>query len=63
MRVVSGGNPYPRLQRAPRPGVICCLTDVVMPQMSGIDLAAQLLEARPALPVLYMSGYSERNAL
>ena len=34
-----------------------------MPQMSGIDLAAQLLEARPALPVLYMSGYSERNAL
>jgi DNA-binding NtrC family response regulator len=35
------------------------LTDVVMPNLGGPDLATRLLEARPGLKVLYMSGYSE----
>ena len=35
------------------------LTDVVMPNLGGPDLAARLLEMRPGLKVLYMSGYSE----
>ena len=34
------------------------LTDLMMPGMGGIELARRLKERWPALPVLYMSGYS-----
>jgi two-component system cell cycle sensor histidine kinase/response regulator CckA len=35
------------------------LTDVVMPGTSGPELTKQLVEQRPALKVIYMSGYTE----
>ena len=34
------------------------LSDVVMPQMSGPQLAEQLLRERPGVPVLFMSGFA-----
>jgi signal transduction histidine kinase/CheY-like chemotaxis protein len=45
------------------PGQIHLLvTDVVMPEMNGWELAKQLQDERPGLVTLYISGYSEHAA-
>jgi CheY-like chemotaxis protein len=35
------------------------LTDVVLPKLGGREVAEALLEARPGLKVVYMSGYTD----
>jgi two-component system, cell cycle sensor histidine kinase and response regulator CckA len=39
------------------------ITDVVMPEMSGPDLASQISPLRPSVIVLYMSGYTDHALL
>ena len=44
-------------------GVDVLLTDVVMPSGTGPQLAERLLQVRPSLRVVYMSGYTDNNTL
>jgi two-component system cell cycle sensor histidine kinase/response regulator CckA len=39
------------------------VTDVVMPEMGGRELAKQLRGLRPGIPVLYLSGYTDDELL
>jgi two-component system, cell cycle sensor histidine kinase and response regulator CckA len=39
------------------------LTDVIMPQMGGRELAEKLLDLNPNLKILYFSGYTDDNII
>lgn len=39
------------------------VTDVTMPKMNGLEMAKRILLSHPALPILFVSGYSEPPAM
>jgi CheY-like chemotaxis protein len=60
LEALDGGEAELRATSHPGP-LHLLVTDIVMPGMDGLDLARRLLEARPGLRVLLISGYgSER---
>jgi PAS domain S-box-containing protein len=48
-----------RISREYAGSISLMLTDVVMPEMTGLELAARLQARRPDLQVMFMSGYPE----
>ncbi len=59
----SGGPEALRLAGEHAGPIHLLVTDVVMPLMSGTELARKMLELRPALRVLYTSGYTEDHVV
>jgi DNA-binding response OmpR family regulator len=60
-RVLVAGRPSEAEDLAARHvgSIHLLLTDVVMPGDSGAELARRLVTRRPAMRVLYMSGYTD----
>ena len=56
----SGGADALRLAEEYAGPIHLLLTDVMMPGMTGRDLAEQLSPSRPGMKILYISGYGER---
>ena len=61
-RVVSASSAEAALEALAGREVDVLFTDVMMPGMSGIELAERARAMRPDLPVLLASGYSEEMA-
>ena len=59
-RVLPANSPGEAIQLARAQGheIDLLMTDVIMPEMSGRDLAAKLLEIQPGLKRLFMSGHT-----
>ena len=58
--VVAAGTPGEalRLAREHRGNIHLLMTDVIMPEMNGRDLAKRLLSFYPQVKRLFMSGYT-----
>jgi CheY-like chemotaxis protein len=56
LQAADGASALAMVERHGPPDVV--LTDLVMPGISGADLARRLGQRWPALPILFMSGYS-----
>jgi PAS domain S-box-containing protein len=60
--VLMASTPHEAIDIAKHhPGPIdLLLTDVIMPEMTGPALAAQIVAIRPGVKVIYMSGYTDK---
>ncbi len=62
-RILSAGDPAEALEKARNFGgpIDLLLTDIVMPHASGFELARNIVQLRPDVRVLYMSGYTDNQ--
>jgi two-component system cell cycle sensor histidine kinase/response regulator CckA len=63
VRSVASGAEALQVVKAEKAEIDLVLTDLVMPGVSGHELASRLAIMRPATPILYMSGYADRQTV
>jgi len=58
--VLAAGSPSEALDLCRRPElrIDALLTDVIMPEMNGVQLSGAVRELRPGIGIVYMSGYT-----
>ncbi len=56
-RVDVYADPVTAIEAVRTSAPLLVLTDIAMPGMDGFELAAHVREARPGVPVLFMSGH------
>src|SRR5207253_585305 len=59
----AGGAEAMEIGRSFSGPISLLLTDVVMPNMSGRQVADALLGSRPGMKVLYLSGYTDNTVV
>jgi PAS domain S-box-containing protein len=59
VHAMATGSKAVELAQQPGQTIDLLLTDVVMPEMMGNEVAAAVRAAAPGVPALYMSGYAE----
>jgi CheY-like chemotaxis protein len=57
----SAGAALDLVERDARIGLV--LLDFAMPGMNGVELARQVKLKRPAIPILFVTGFADRTAL
>jgi len=58
LEAADGREALDLIQAAPQ-AIDLLLTDVIMPNMGGIDLARRVARVEPRVRILFMSGYSD----
>jgi CheY-like chemotaxis protein len=61
--IAEDGNEALQMAGAYPDPIHLLVTDLVMPNIGGRELAQRLKPLRPGIKVLFMSGYSERSPL
>ncbi len=71
-REILTGNGYKVLEaRSGKAGLSVCetyvgpihllISDVIMPEMGGVELKAKVVKLRPGIKILFMSGYTDES--
>ena len=62
-RVLEAGDGEEALRLFAQGGIDVILTDVMMPNMDGIELLKRLKEIEPTLVVIVMTGYADKDVI
>jgi len=57
----DGGKEAVRLAQEHQGPIDLLLTDIMMPVMNGVEVAAEVTRSRPGITVFFMSGYADQE--